>query len=127
MKATLFKTDRNIKILIISDTDYKNILCNGSELFNSHIDFISEFESNRINDLLELWKPDVLLSEKKDIKEVEEHVVFVQNEKGIRLVNNNGNLLLWYPSIDKEKVDFYFSMSFLINNCDELKNRLGLY
>ena len=63
MKATLFKTDGNIKILIVSETDYENKLFSSSELFKSHIESSSIFESDSINDLLELLKPDVLLSE----------------------------------------------------------------
>ncbi len=128
LKATLFKTDGNIKILIVSETDYSNILSNSSKLFNSHIESMGVFETKRIDDLLELLKPDVLLSETgndlnlKAIKssELSDEII------GVQLVNYNGNLILWYEDIDDIKLKSYLTLSLLINHPYEIKNKLGI-
>lgn len=128
LKATLFKTDGNIKILIVSETDYSNILSNSSKLFNSHIESMGVFETKRIDDLLELLKPDVLLSETGNNLNLEaiKSSELSDGIIGVQLVNNNGNLILWYEDIDDIKLKSYLTLSLLINHPYEIKNKLGI-
>lgn len=142
MKAELFKTDRNVKILIVSnESDYKSIFCRNSELFKSDIEFVADFEckkrnkktgvKNEIEDLLELLKPDVLISENDAIEQESLKVLlgkaFSNEELGVQFINNNGNLLLWYQDIDIEKLlKAYRTLSLLINHSYEIKNKLGV-
>lgn len=132
LKATLFKTDGNIKILIVSKTDYEKIFCCDSELFKNNIIFLDKYESKNINDdinnILELLKPDVLLSEKKinlNIKALKSAEIL---SKGIDIqyVNNKGSLVLWYTDIDEKKLKSYLTLSLLINHPYEIKNKLGI-
>ena len=130
MKAELFKTDRNIKILIVSnESDYKSIIRCNPELFKSDIEFVAEFKcENKVKDLMELLKPDVLLSEKgiklnlKVIKPMDQ----IYENGDVHFVNNNGCLVLWYVGVDVEKISSYFTLSFLINHSHEIKNKLGV-
>ena len=130
MKAGLFKTDRNVKVLIVSDKgDYKSIFCYNSKLFKSDIEFVADFECGKIKDLLELSKPDVLLSEtgtKLDSKAIK--VVGSMCEfDGIQIVNNNATLLLWYQGTNMcDIIKSYCTLSFLINHFYEIKNNLGV-
>lgn len=143
MKAELFKTDRNVKILIVSDNDkgdYKSIFCCNSELFKSDIKFVADFDckvkpesdgekaEDEIINLLQLLKPDVLLSEEG--VELNPDAIKVMGRMcendGIQIANNNGTLLLWYQGIDIDKLRFYCSLSFLINYSYETKNKLGV-
>lgn len=111
MKAELFKTDRNVKILIVSNEgDYKSIFCRNSELFKSDIEFVTDFgckkgdekdeAKNEIEDLLEILKPDVLISENDAIEQESLKVLlgkaFSNEELGVQFINNNGNLLYYY-------------------------------
>lgn len=139
MTAELFKTDRNVKILIVSDKgNYKNIFCYNSELFKSDIEFVADFEcekwnekdgaKNEIEDLLELLKPDVLLSEKKTnlhIKALKSTEMLNKNID-IQYINNNGSLVLWYTDINEKKLKSYLTLSLLINHPYEIKNKLGI-
>ena len=135
MKAELFKTDRNVKILIVSNGgDYKSVFFCNSKLFKSDIEFVADFECEtevKVKDLLELLKPDVLLSEtgiklsSKAIKPTGRMCEVID----IQIANNNGTLLLWYKDIDKDdkaKLKTYCTLSLLINHSYEIKNKLGV-
>ncbi len=150
MKSELFKTDRNVKVLIVSDKGgYNNIFCCNSKLFKSDIEFVADFECEELEDLLGLLKPDVLLSEKGvklDLKAItpmkicEVDGIQITNNNGrrstvptteaevdgIQIANNNGALLLWYQNIAKDKIKTYCTLSFLINHSYETKNKLGV-
>lgn len=141
MKAELFRTDRNVKILIVSnESDYKSIFCRNSELFKSDIEFVADFEcekrdkkdeaKNEIEDLLELLKPDVLISEKEVIKLEPSKVlfgkVFPNKKLSVQFVNNKGKLLFWLPNISKKNLEIYCLLSLLINHPYEIKNKLGI-
>lgn len=131
MKAELFKTDRNVKVLIVSNKGgYKSIFCCDSKLFKSDIEFVADFECGKLEDLLELLKllkPDVLLSEKGvklDLKAITS--MKICEVDGIQIANNNGSLLLWYQNIDEDKLKTYCTLSFLINHSYETKRNLGV-
>lgn len=127
MKAELFKTDRNVKVLIVSKGgNYKSIFCCNSKLFKSDIEFVTDFECVEVEDLLGLLKPDVLLSEKGDgldLKAIKSVGVICEVD-GIQIANNNGTLLLWYQNIDIDKLKTYCTLAFLINHSHETRNKL---
>lgn len=129
MKAELFKADRNVKVLIVSDKGgYKSIFCFDSKLFKSDIEFVADFECGKVEDLLGLLKPDVLLSEKgvKLDPIAIKPMGWICEVDGIQIANNNGTLLLWYQNIDIDKLKFYCTLSLLINHSYDIRNKLGV-
>lgn len=142
MKAYLFKTERGVKILYITN-DFKEAQngANDCQLFEVDKDFLfrnllrpEKYElveaftlQNNANELglrLRILKPDILLADSNLIIDINGCLHINKNNKGMGIIDIDGLICFFYLGISKKELNKYFSLFCFIDQVKSIKNSL---
>ncbi len=144
MKAYLFKTERGVKILYITN-DFKEAQngINDCQLFEVDKDFLfrnllspEKYElvetftlQNNANELelrLRILKPDILLADSNLIMDINGCLYIKKNNEGMGFIDIDGFTCFFYLGISKKELNKYFSLFCFIDQVKSIKNSLDL-
>ncbi len=126
-KALLYQSGKGVKVLLLG---FEEKMFNVDSslpfqgLLESNMNFVSEFQYERLDYLLLLLKPDILIS-KNDLKTQQESIEFVSGDDNYKVIKIEHSLCLACQA-DEKNLQKYYNLQRYIEQIKTIKCKLNV-